>query len=54
MSESSIAQLKKDEGTRSKGYLDTEGKLHIGIGFNLTRGDGRESLISVGVHPKDV
>lgn len=54
MSESSIVQIKKDEDTRSKAYLDSKGNLTIGVGFNLTRGDAKESLISAGVHPTDV
>ncbi len=29
-------QLRRDEGTRLKPYVDTEGKLTIGVGRNLT------------------
>lgn len=52
-SSSAVAQLKQDEGTRSKAYV-VDGVLHIGIGFNLERGDGREQLILAGVKPTDV
>jgi len=52
-SSSAITQLKQDEGTRSKAYV-IKGVLHIGIGFNLERGDGREQLILAGVSPTDV
>lgn len=48
-----IAQLKADEGTRSKAYM-IDGVLHIGIGFNLERGDAREQLILAGVSSKDI
>ena len=30
-----IAELRRDEGTRAKPYLDTVGKLTIGVGRNL-------------------
>ena len=48
-----IAQIKSDEGTRSKAYT-IDGVLHIGIGFNLERGDAREQLVMAGVKPSDV
>ena len=47
-------QVKKDEGSRDKGYLDSEGILTIGVGFNLKRDDAEEQLIMAGVKPADV
>ena len=52
-SSAGVAQLRKDEGTRSKAYK-VKGILHIGIGFNLERADSREQLILAGVKPADV
>ena len=49
-----IEQLKKDEGSRPKGYLDDRGVLTVGLGFNLEREDAREQLILAGVKPSEV
>lgn len=48
-----ITQLKNDEGSNPKGHM-VDGKLHIGIGFNLTREDAKEMLILAGVKPSEV
>lgn len=52
-SSAGLEQLRSDEGTRTKAYM-IDGVLHIGIGFNLERGDGREQLILAGVKPDEV
>ncbi len=52
-SEAGIAQLKQDEGSRAKAYK-IGGLLHIGIGFNLEAGTGRDSLLAIGVKPADI
>lgn len=39
----------RHEGIRNKTYLDTEGILTIGVGFNLERVDARQKIESLGL-----
>lgn len=48
-----LSQIRSDEGEKLKGHL-VDGKLHIGIGFNLTREDAEEMLILSGVKSTDI
>lgn len=53
-SSAAIAQIRSDEGSRSRTYLDHLGNRTVGIGFNLERSDAREQLLLAGVSPDDI
>jgi GH24 family phage-related lysozyme (muramidase) len=54
ISQSLYDMIERHEGKRNTVYRDTGGIPHIGIGFNLSRGDAPSLLSNLGLEIKDV